>query len=451
MAISYDKNTDYQAKINEAIAKGDKQSAMQYEAQRNAKIEDMNKAGTNTGNYDKTYNYKEYDGIGLYDLVDKPMQPIQQPIQQKVETKAEPKQTFNPQYSTQLNDLISAISTYQNTQSMSRDEANARAYSQLNNVYNANLDKTLNNYNINAIQRGMFGQLPTEALKQNAISESELNKSIAINDLANNMYTQDFNMARQQDQDYFNKMNNLVNLYQQGYNVEKDLYNIQQNQQDKAKNEWINNIGQFSNDYMAEINRITNDGDTSNDWQIPYLTSERNQKISNINQSQATAEAKLAEEQYNKALNIFKTTGQASGWVADVLGFNGDAQTLEFSKMLADNARANKQSTTTTTEKLPSKDVIWKQAIDLAKAGKPPIISMGQLVDYQPTFDEVKKYYIQLGSMFGYNFDDLQNSIIQQELEAELSKNALKEDVVNKNLPGLNGNSSIIFPSNSNK
>lgn len=54
MAITYDKNVDYMALINRET---DPKKKAQYEAQRNAKIADMNKAGTNINNYTPTYNY----------------------------------------------------------------------------------------------------------------------------------------------------------------------------------------------------------------------------------------------------------------------------------------------------------------------------------------------------------------------------------------------------------
>lgn len=50
-------NTDYQALINAAVAKGDYTSAAQYEVQRNNKVNSMNAAGTNTNGYTTTNNY----------------------------------------------------------------------------------------------------------------------------------------------------------------------------------------------------------------------------------------------------------------------------------------------------------------------------------------------------------------------------------------------------------
>ena len=56
--IAYDKDTDYQALINQAIQSGNLSLARQYEAQRNAKIADMNAQGTNVGGYQQTYYYQ---------------------------------------------------------------------------------------------------------------------------------------------------------------------------------------------------------------------------------------------------------------------------------------------------------------------------------------------------------------------------------------------------------
>lgn len=55
----FDANTDYQALINEAVSKGDYQSAAQYEQLRNQKID----AGYGNGN-DKTNNYSQFLNTG---------------------------------------------------------------------------------------------------------------------------------------------------------------------------------------------------------------------------------------------------------------------------------------------------------------------------------------------------------------------------------------------------
>lgn len=55
--VSFDAGTDYQALINDAVARGDLNAAAKYETQRNAKIAAMNAAGTNTGGYTQTNIY----------------------------------------------------------------------------------------------------------------------------------------------------------------------------------------------------------------------------------------------------------------------------------------------------------------------------------------------------------------------------------------------------------
>lgn len=64
-SVTYDPDVDYQALINEAVASGNTAAAAVYEQQRNAKIADMNKAGTNTGGYKQTNDYSS--GLTDYD------------------------------------------------------------------------------------------------------------------------------------------------------------------------------------------------------------------------------------------------------------------------------------------------------------------------------------------------------------------------------------------------
>lgn len=370
-----------------------------------------------------------------------------------VSQNAQPKQTqqqgFDSPYSRQINDLISAIQNYQNTQSMGRDESQARAYSQLNNLYNANLDKTLDNYNKDAISRGMFGQLPTEALKQNAISESELNKSSAINDLANSLYIQDFNMARQKDQDFYNKQNNLLNVLTQGYNIDKDIYQTQQNQQNAEKQEWINNIGQYSNDYQAEINNLMNDGDSSNDWKIAYLQNARNQKITGIGQ----AESKQQEQLYKQAMDMFDMLGYADGWIANTLGIPEGTTTAQYSNQLFNQRNKSsgsggsggnvpKEILNTFPElSVPQKIDIWQQATEIATKKEPIYNMAGMITGYetiQPSYQEIYQIYLQLATLIGNSPYEVQiDDELQKELEKEMQRRKLLEDFRSGNLPNL--------------
>jgi hypothetical protein len=299
----------------------------------------------------------------------------------------------------QLNNLTKDLNNYEGANYMGIDEALARANSQLGGMYNSSLDKTLDNYNKNATSRGMFGQLPTESLKQNAIAESELNKASAINTLGSNLYSQDLDRAQTIDQNYYNQMNQLANLLGQQYNSESgryqadvnrytsdynvgrqqdqdyynninrqlDLLNNQYNYQNNEQQKIIETLGAYSNDYQAQINALQNDGDTSNDWQIPYLNILRNNKITGQQQSQAQAEAKNQSQLQDLALAMFKELGYAEPWMADILGINPGQYTQSYTNMLADNTR--KSSGSSTEKEWTPKDSasLFKDASDLAK------------------------------------------------------------------------------------
>ena len=68
MAVTYDKDLNYQALIDEAVAKGDYTSAARYEQQRNAKITDLNASGTNQWNAQQSTNYAQYLDSGYTPL-----------------------------------------------------------------------------------------------------------------------------------------------------------------------------------------------------------------------------------------------------------------------------------------------------------------------------------------------------------------------------------------------
>lgn len=261
----------------------------------------------------------------------------------------------------QLNALTSQVQNYQGADYMNMDEAIARASSQLGGMYNQALEQALEQYNKNAISRGMFGQLPVEALKAQAISESELDKANAINALGANLYSQDFDMAQRENQNYYQQINKLADLLGQQYNTELgryqsdlnryntlynqarqadqdyfnniarqlDLLETQYNMQNREIDRYVQNIGQFSNDYMAEILKLQNDNDPSNDWKIAYLQNARNQKIAGMNE----AEAKSQSELYKQAMDMFGKLGYATGWVAQALGIPEGTTTATYARL----------------------------------------------------------------------------------------------------------------------
>jgi hypothetical protein len=92
---------------------------------------------------------------------------------------------------------------------------------------------------------------------------------------------------------------------------------------------YVQNIGQFSNDYMAEILKLQNDNDPSNDWKIAYLQNARNQKIAGMNE----AEAKSQSELYKQAMDMFGKLGYATGWIAQALGIPEGTTTATYARL----------------------------------------------------------------------------------------------------------------------
>jgi hypothetical protein len=99
--------------------------------------------------------------------------------------------------------------------------------------------------------------------------------------------------------------------------------------QNREIDRYVQNIGQFSNDYMAEILKLQNDNDPSNDWKIAYLQNARNQKIAGMNE----AEAKSQSELYKQAMDMFSKLGYATGWVAQALGLPEGTTTATYARL----------------------------------------------------------------------------------------------------------------------
>lgn len=55
--------------------------------------------------------------------------------------------------------------------------------------------------------------------------------------------------------------------------------NTAYNRAEQAKKDYANTVGQFADDYQAQIDKVRNDGDPTNDWQIPILNNARQGKM----------------------------------------------------------------------------------------------------------------------------------------------------------------------------
>lgn len=118
------------------------------------------------------------------------------------------------------------------------------------------------------------------------------------------------------------------NAIQEGFQLEDRTIAAEDRQtsiEDKAKQDWLATIGQFAGNFQAEINRISNDNDSSNDWQIPYLKAARVQKISDQLVAQAAADADKAKADALKAYQDKQLTWEEYRAVTDRINATGSA------------------------------------------------------------------------------------------------------------------------------
>jgi hypothetical protein len=101
------------------------------------------------------------------------------------------------------------------------------------------------------------------------------------------------------------------------YNRGQSEKETQYDRKQQEMQDFRDTIGQYSGDYQAEINDIVNDGDTSNDWKLPFLKAARAQKIqAQLEQGQKTADAEWANA-YKAWLQL---TSGATAEMARILG-----------------------------------------------------------------------------------------------------------------------------------
>lgn len=231
----------------------------------------------------------------------------------------------------QLNDLTAKAKNYKGADYMSMDESLARANSQLGGMYNQYLEEALSEYNKNAIQRGMFGQMPVEALKQNAIAENELNKSNSINNAASDMYVDDFNMAQQKNSDYYSQINQLSSLLGQQYSNEYNKYNSAVNDYTTKYNMAKQSDSDFFNTINNKFNLLKSKYDMQKD---NYLTN---------------YDVKNSTDQANRKnmLDMWNILGYANDSIADYFGVASGTPSESFN-----NAKFEQQ--------LGRDDYLWK-------------------------------------------------------------------------------------------
>lgn len=178
-----------------------------------------------------------------------------------------------------LDKLYNAImdAGYSNTPKLSDydtltwEQALAQAGEQLNGQYNEQLDSTLDSLNQKALETGFYGQLPTEALRQQAAASSEVERQSAINDLARELLSDSRSYASTQLAADTQTSQNRVQTIQQIYNMlvnyrqdelEQKLEEAQTQQEyDQIQQELINDAVQL---YIQAVNADANPSNAYN-------------------------------------------------------------------------------------------------------------------------------------------------------------------------------------------
>ena len=147
----YDKNKDYQALINQAVASGDLHSAATYEQQRNTKIQAEGSPYQQTNNY-SNYLPQEYNGTQYYNDVDYKAQmdkaarqgdwnsvtQYEKQRNAKIQAQGLPYQQtsygYTPQYDDRINELLGKLT---NRKAFSYDAGSDPVYQQYRQQYMA--------------------------------------------------------------------------------------------------------------------------------------------------------------------------------------------------------------------------------------------------------------------------------------------------------------------------
>jgi hypothetical protein len=137
----------------------------------------------------------------------------------------------------------------------------------------------------NAALQGQIGALDQQEAQGNADIEarrSQINSAYQ-NDVASaRANTEAMALQAQIEQQ---RIDQAAALEQQRYDTQMKTqadvtaYNRLQD----TKNEYANTVSRFGDNYQAEIDKVTNDGDPSNDWQLAILAAARQKKIDEAN------------------------------------------------------------------------------------------------------------------------------------------------------------------------
>ena len=125
---------------------------------------------------------------------------------------------------------------------------------------------------------------------------------------------------------------------------------------EQDKTNFLATITQYAMDFQAQINKVANDGNTSNDWQLPYLKIAKMQKVSDQLVAQAAVDADAAKA---KALELYQSKQLDLQW------FNATTQRINAAGSATGTTKAYAPSTAKTgTAKTPPN--VWTHAAALS-------------------------------------------------------------------------------------
>jgi hypothetical protein len=137
----------------------------------------------------------------------------------------------------------------------------------------------------NAALQGQIGALNQQELSENAAIEAQRRD-------INAAYESDVAAARAEAE--AQALQNTLNMQMQAQKdaLEQARYDTQMktqadvtayNRLQDTKNEYANTVSRFGDNYQAEYDKVANDGDPSNDWQLAILAAARQKKIDEAN------------------------------------------------------------------------------------------------------------------------------------------------------------------------
>lgn len=181
---------------------------------------------------------------------------------------------------------------------------------------------------------------------ENNLNDINMNRANAINDIDNAIIELRNNGDLTAAQQALDNSQQALAAYQNllGNKINYDISNNEKN-----FNAQLSTLGQYSDDYQAEINRRMESN--PNDPLIPYLVAARQEKINAQRQAEIEANNAEAEQQRELAWKLFQETGRANNYVESVLGIPAGTTTLDYAKNQYDaalnNARINNYNSST--------------------------------------------------------------------------------------------------------